>query len=119
MPIKPPRRCTSAGCPYPARASGGKCSKCKQRSTAPRPSSAALGYDRAWREISTSYRREHPRCEVPECPAPSAHVDHIDNDRDNVSESNLQALCVSCHSHKTALYDGGFGRKPIEPMIVF
>lgn len=25
--------------------------------------------------------------------------------------SNLQTLCRSCHSKKTVLYDGGFGRE--------
>lgn len=38
-----------------------------------------------------------------------AHVDHINGDsRDNRKE-NLQTLCPSCHSIKTAKHDAGFG----------
>ena len=40
------------------------------------------------------------------------HVDHIDGDPFNNHLSNLQTLCISCHSRKTAKQDGGFGRKP-------
>lgn len=41
-----------------------------------------------------------------------AHVDHIvpkvDGGTDDME--NLQTLCRSCHSRKTALEDGGFGQ---------
>lgn len=38
-------------------------------------------------------------------------VDHVDgNDRDS-SPSNLQSLCTSCHSRKTARENGGFGNR--------
>jgi 5-methylcytosine-specific restriction protein A len=30
-----------------------------------------------------------------------------------VDEKNLQGLCLSCHSKKTATEDGGFGREPV------
>ena len=82
----------------------------------PRPSSYAQGYDKRWHRLSRWYRRRHPICADPfgvhgsRC-EPGAHVDHIvpltrggTND-----ESNLQTLCVSCHSRKTVLFDGGFG----------
>lgn len=36
-------------------------------------------------------------------------VDHIDGNSGNNDRSNLQALCVPCHSRKTARFDGGFG----------
>lgn len=39
------------------------------------------------------------------------HVDHIDGDAFNNAPSNLQTLCVPCHSRKTASEDGGFGNK--------
>lgn len=38
---------------------------------------------------------------------PALDVDHIDNDGDNNSRDNLQPLCRSCHSHKTATTDRG------------
>lgn len=36
-------------------------------------------------------------------------VDHIDGDSGNNDLDNLQPLCLSCHSRKTARSDGGFG----------
>jgi 5-methylcytosine-specific restriction protein A len=40
------------------------------------------------------------------------HVDHVVPREQGGSDdwANLQALCASCHSRKTALEDGGFGR---------
>jgi 5-methylcytosine-specific restriction protein A len=66
-----------------------------------------------WRKLSQRIRRERPLCESDECaalPEPlrpaSRHVDHID-DRGlkgpkAFEPDNLQALCVACHSRKTA-----------------
>ncbi len=101
MPIRAPRRCTRAGCP-----GGIACSRHRRK----RKSSAELGYDREWRSDSERYRDEHPWCETPGCRRPSAHTDHIDGDRANNQRSNWQALCIPCHSRKTAEHDGGFGR---------
>ncbi|WEG14915.1 HNH endonuclease [Pullulanibacillus sp. KACC 23026] len=47
---------------------------------------------------------------------PSRHTDHIKpvsgpNDPLFWDPNNHQALCVSCHSTKTAKEDGGFGRR--------
>lgn len=41
-----------------------------------------------------------------------AHVDHIvPKERGGADElHNLQVLCAPCHSRKTAIEDGGFGR---------
>ncbi|WP_223484720.1 HNH endonuclease signature motif containing protein [Stenotrophomonas indicatrix] len=41
----------------------------------------------------------------------ASHVDHRDGDSRNNELSNLQGLCVRCHSAKTAREDGGFGNK--------
>jgi len=40
----------------------------------------------------------------------ATEVDHIDGDADNDAPSNRQSLCKSCHSTKTALENGSFGR---------
>lgn len=46
---------------------------------------------------------------------PRAHVDHIRPHRGDyrlfMDEANLQTLCETCHSAKTAREDGGFGRE--------
>jgi 5-methylcytosine-specific restriction protein A len=52
----------------------------------------------------------HPLCAV--CDEPATDVDHIDGNARNNDVHNLQSLCHSCHSRKTARQDGGFGRPP-------
>ncbi len=69
-----------------------------------------------WREFSKRYLREHPVCV--RCGGPSQHTDHIDGlglDGPNAwNEAAMQALCHSCHSHKTAIADGSFGRARLQ-----
>ena len=82
----------------------------------PRPSSHARGYADCWQRLSRWYRRRHPVCADPfgvhgsRC-EPGAHVDHIValTRGGTNEESNLQTLCVSCHSRNTVLFDGGLG----------
>jgi hypothetical protein len=38
-------------------------------------------------------------------------VDHIDGNTGNNHPDNLNSLCHSCHSKKTAAHDGSFGRE--------
>ena len=82
-----------------------------------RPSSHALGYDCRWRKLARLFLMEHPICFDPfgdHAPGikASAQVDHIiPKSRGGTDDwSNLAALCLPCHSRKTALFDGGFGR---------
>lgn len=105
MPTRAPRACTAPGCPHLV--TSGRCPQHNPERA--RPSSHAQGYDRTWRKISKRYRQQHPTCEAPDCDAPSEHVDHIDGDNTNHEPWNLQALCLPCHSRKTALHDGAFG----------
>lgn len=78
-----------------------------------RPSPASLGYDSRWRRKSAEYRAAHPTCEQQGCVMPSECVDHIDGlgpaGPRGFDDSNLMAMCWSCHSRKTALFDGAFG----------
>lgn len=68
-----------------------------------------------WRAARNAYRRVHPRCEVPGCTHSTRHIDHIVARASGgaaFDPANLKALCISCHSRKTAYSEaGGFGPK--------
>lgn len=68
------------------------------------------GRDAFWRELRAQVMARDPICK--RCHAkPSKHADHKlakrDGGRDELA--NLEGLCHSCHSSKTAREDGGFG----------
>jgi len=110
MPSRAPRTCTTPGCGGQATpgARSSKCDSCTTVRARPRPGS--VGYDRAWSALSREIRQERPTCE--HCHRRrSRHVDHIDGNHLNNEAANLQALCVPCHSRKTAQRDGGFGNR--------
>ena len=83
-----------------------------------RPSASKRGYGRAWERLAGAFRNRHPYCADPfglhDGSVPGSHVDHIvPRSADGTDEwSNLQTLCASCHSRKTARCDGGFGNPP-------
>lgn len=82
-----------------------------------RPSAAARGYDKAWQQRRNAFLRQNPLCSDCERQGvltPAYHVDHkIAKAKGGTDdESNLQALCHSCHSRKTVRCDNGFGRRP-------
>jgi 5-methylcytosine-specific restriction enzyme A len=78
------------------------------------------GYDGSWSALRLRIlKRDQYLCQ--HClhrdnrMVPAEHVDHIkpftsNGDPLRLDPSNLQALCQPCHSRKTALEDGGFGR---------
>ena len=70
-------------------------------------------YQRAsWRRFRASVLGARPICEMPGCGIAATNVDHIVSRRRGGADfdpANVQALCASCHSTKTALRDGGFG----------
>ena len=65
-----------------------------------------------WREFAKRYIAQHPTCV--RCGQLSKHCDHVDGEGLSGPRAwdpdNLQALCHSCHSYKTAIADGSFGR---------
>lgn len=74
-------------------------------------------YGRKWQQYRLHYLRAHSLCV--HCAqrgvlTPANEVDHITPHRGDMrlfwNHDNHQALCHSCHSTKTARYDGGFGR---------
>lgn len=73
-----------------------------------RQTAAERGYDSEWRELSWSYRRDHPlcvHCLLQDRVRPSQCVDHIIPiacvPELRLIEDNWQALCTACHSYKT------------------
>lgn len=88
-----------------------QCAADRQRGT-----SSARGYDATWRRIRNAHLRCNPICADPYglhvgITVLAVHVDHIISLRHGGSSAsgNLQSLCASCHSRKTAREDGGFG----------
>ncbi len=88
----------------------------QQRMDAQRGTAAQRGYNARWRRLRLMFLAENPLCSDPyhvHCgtPALATDVDHImprerGGDDDWI---NLQALCHSCHSRKTAAENGGVG----------
>ena len=87
-----------------------------------RPSAHKRGYGRPWGMARKNFMRRNPYCK--NCGEPVIDpskfvVDHIEpvsgrHDPLFWDEWNWQVLCWSCHSRKTALYDGGFGRQKMQ-----
>jgi 5-methylcytosine-specific restriction endonuclease McrA len=81
-----------------------------------RESACKRGYDRQWREnVRKPFLVANPLCVL--CMnagrvVPAEHVDHkVAKAKGGGDEwDNLQPLCASCHSRKTAREDGAFGR---------
>ena len=116
MPTKAGRPCQWRGCPQVVRGDVPYCEEhAKQvarEHEADRPSAARRGYDGNWRKLRSMYLRRHPLCADPfgvhEGPVVATEVDHIQplSRGGGHGWDNLQALCKSCHSKKTARESG-------------
>ena len=108
MPTLPRTVCSRCG----ARVSG-RCARCRAGYDQRRGSPQARGYDAVWQLLSRQVLREEPTCRIVPCGRPSQHADHIIPVRQRpdlrLVRSNVQGLCASHHSAKTAREDGGFG----------
>jgi 5-methylcytosine-specific restriction protein A len=103
--------CQSPGCRTLA-AEGAR--YCKRHARGPRGSAHARGYGRAWNRIRALMLAREPHCR--QCRRAGSlvravAVDHIVPRSAGGGDTprNLQPLCQSCHSRKTARSDGGFG----------
>lgn len=123
MPYKPGRPCSQPGCPKIIR--GTSSIYCKEhgqeeqrRVDRARGTAAQRGYNSRWRKIRRMVLARQPVCQDPfgihkkfgEVVA-SNEVDHIiPLSKGGTNRfDNLQGLCKSCHSTKTAREDGAFG----------
>lgn len=106
MPERARRMCGQPGCWELAAPGGSRCAVHAQRET--RPTSSSRGYGTQWRRARAKFLAANPVCcdpyrLHPERVIAATDVDHIVPRRaggGDVAE-NLQALCHSCHSHKT------------------
>ena len=108
MPVRPKVPCQHPGCAELITPGTKFCEK--HRSLHPEiiRSAASRGYGRAWQKASKQYLAAHPLCV--RCMAEGKYkkatvVDHIVPHRGDETlfwdRDNWQALCKSCHDHKT------------------
>lgn len=111
MPRRSPRPCTVPDCPELVDG-GGKCpTHRRQADRNLKRRHTWRDYDAGWQALRARVLAEEPCCRL--CGAPSVDVDHIDPTRAGPrrrDRDNLQALCRSCHSKKTAREQGLGGR---------
>ena len=111
MPPKALRVCRKLGCQELTRSSFCEAHKDEEekrkremwkRTNANRPSSAKLGYGRRWQRLRKMQLAREPLCR--ECDGIATQVDHIvpKSEGGTDDQENLQSLCHSCHSRKTA-----------------
>lgn len=118
MPKLAPRPCSVPGCPR-LTTDGRFCEEhqAQQPKRPPdnRPSAAARGYDHTWRRLRRMILTTSPLCV--ECEKHgrivlATDVDHIiplsQGGTNHIN--NLQPLCHSCHSRKTAVESSGWGK---------
>ncbi|MET9396296.1 holin [Kitasatospora sp. NPDC002965] len=123
-PTRPPRRCTTPGCPGDAvpGTRTGKCPPCTQATPRiHRPSSTAQGYGTQHRvRFRAAVLRRDPRCVLCKT-APANEADHYPLSRRELVERGLdpddpqhgRGLCKACHSSQTAEHQpGGWAAHP-------
>lgn len=77
-----------------------------------------FGYAREWQKISKNYRAKHnfkcESCSIQiENPADRRylHTHHKNGDKTNNRESNLECICILCHSYKDIRHEENFDKR--------
>lgn len=104
--------CQVAGCAGVVRPGDAACSlghAVRARGDGGRASAWRRGYDARWKRVRVMWLRRHPLCVDlfglhGNSPVAATDVDHVVPLADGGSDdtTNLQSLCHSCHSRKTA-----------------
>lgn len=84
----------------------------KQQASRTHKTTKQSGHSGPWRRMAKAHLLANPMCV--HCAErgirkPARHCDHVDANP-MAYNPRLQSLCIECHSRKTALEDGGFGR---------
>lgn len=116
MPTRTLRICSAPGCGKTINSTARRCEAHPYpvRPARPRSAQSRAGITGAdWRKLRRFVLARDRICRAHGCSEVPSHVDHIiARDLGGSSDpSNLQALCHSCHSRKTAREDGGFGNR--------
>lgn len=106
MPSAPLRYCAEPGCPE--KVTQGRCGTHTSQNSQRRLHE--LGHrlygTARWHRLRDLVRREEPFCRVHGCERLTEHVDHVRPHRGDLGlffdRYNLQGLCVTHHSEKTA-----------------
>lgn len=104
-PRSAPVQCVEPGCSK-LTTHGGRCSSCRKEASGMRPAPRAQGYDAQWQRDREKHLKLEPFCRY--CPpgTQGVDVDHVVPHRGEIwllrAAWNLQTLCRSCHSKKTA-----------------
>ena len=115
MPYKAPTPCRHPGCAALVTDGSGYCKThqgdrnvrrpdftARQRQASRGPMATNLA---AWRKLRERILITEPLCRICSLAGkvtPASCVDHIDGDPCHIANANLQPLCHSCHSRKTA-----------------
>ncbi len=107
MPRKPMKPCKHPGCPHLTHDK--YCETHSKVLYERRPNASKRGYDNNWRAIRKSFLKRNPLCEScldKQQITQATEVHHIKPLREGGShaDSNLMALCHSCHSKITIKY---------------
>ena len=114
MPQKPGHPCSHYRCPNLAVLGSAYCEQHKAQDTKRQEPRKQEGYDGIWEKLRKIVLNNEPLCRI--CRAegritPATEVDHKDGNVWNRNLDNLQPLCKSCHSRKTATENGAFGNQ--------
>lgn len=106
MPYTPAKPCRHPGCAALVERGRYCPAHIPPRAPDSRPSAARRGYNKPWRHLRRAILAASPLCVACKA-APATEVDHILPLRRGGTNdlTNLQTLCKSCHSRKTAFYD--------------